>query len=861
MNRIIIGVGGHGSGLVNEISRRIKEGATPEEMMDKEFIVFDSNSEDQEKLKHLKEKYKILLATHDREVMRNCAPFLKEDYSRASGAGAGIQRIYGRGLYLCNKDRITGAIEAAARELNERTKDYNFLIIIINTFGGGTGSSMPMDIAMDARAVISSNYDEDPRIFGIGILCAKDEASDYSANTYGAMKELHFILSTTEYNEIGGKNYSNPYLMYLLLGLQGEGVTHENEIREALSHVLIDLGFIPVERYRPEKKWLDMADLEARARPSMNKFSTIGYYEARFPVDELLLYYDLKDKIPEYERKTEEISVNLKDMLSEIKDKKEELTTLKGDLESLEKSIKDMVEDSWLGRKSRNLKMAEEHAETIKKTINATNDEIEILLEERNNLERELGEAKAFVAELKTDKNEIFRKLKSPRNTKILHNVPLTEDNIESLGGIRGNLSRMCFREIMSELGKEAEYNRITAAMLQRILGNSLLNYRLATEEYDHEVYEILSVAGFGFLSKVGETIKNMDDMLGNILVVISTDEGNIEEAQLGETDFINRMKGRVARNVDVKRVEPKTGPHSFAIYSFLLGIHPWALSTGRTPRLKELEWTGDAYEKTPDTELEIRHSFMYGESEVFKKLTGIEIILKDTDSRREAVTKFWKQYEIIDETVLWNRMPITIAESIIRIKGIGKEFERVNTRMSSVALPVAYKDPNAFSPAQLKSLTEKLGEFESDIRNFEGNIKSFGDGFSSLKNEINLMKTFVEGASATTNEKSMVNLIGQYNRYLHGVRNQLQLILDSYETNSVAYLNDAEDFVSKIPAEKQTTQFIIDNIVKAQSEIGHLKESGTKVRSDLQNLDVTIVDLTEALDSTVKVIESKVKE
>ena len=859
MNRIIIGVGGVGGGLVNEISRRIREKSTPKEMEDKEFIVFDSYDDDLKKLKHIKDEFKIKLTVTERSVMKHCAPFLKDDYYRADGAGAGFQRIYGRALYLCNKSRIIGAVETAARELNTRTRTNDFMIIIVNAFGGGTGSSMPMELAMDTRAVINKNSGKDPIIIGIGILPAEDEAGEHRANAFGAMKELHYILSKTEYNEIGGKNYSNPYLMYLLLGRQGEGVTRDKEIREALSHVLIDLGFVPVEELRPEKKWLDMADLASHARPSMNKFSTIGYYEARFPVDELLLYYDLKNQIPEYSRKIGEISDNLTDVSGKIKTREDELAELKEDLRSIKKSIDDMTEDYLLERKSRKLEKAEEYAEAIRRTINDIRSEIENLLKEKDALERELRDTKRIVAQLEANKSEILRRLKSPDNTTTLHNVPISEEEINFLEGIRGNLSEMGFRDIMSELKREDEYNRITGAMLPSILENSLINYRLASEEYDPKVFEILSNAGFDFLARVGDDIINRESMLGNILIVISTDERNIIEAQLSEADFISKIRGKVAKNMDVKRVEPKTGPHSFAIYSFLLGIHPWAPSRGKISQLRELTWAGDAYKNTSDAELEIRHSFMYGESEVFNKLTGAEIILKDAASRREAVTKFWKQYEIMDESVLWNQMPLTIAESVIRIEEMGKEFERMNTKISSVALPEAYKNPNAFTPALLMSLTGNLSGFESDIIKFGGSIRSFRDEFASLKKEISRMATFIEGASITGNEESMGNLVMQYDRYLRGIRNQLQLISDTYETNFGTYLKDAENFVSNIPAEKQTTRFIIDNIVEAQSEIGRLKERWTKVKSDTQDLDVIIADLSETLDSMTNVISSKV--
>lgn len=859
MNRIIIGVGGVGGGLVNEIARRIRGKSTLKEMEDKEFIAFDSYDDDLKKLKHIKEEYKIKLTVTERSVMKHCAPFLKDDYYRADGAGAGFQRIYGRALYLCNKSRITGAVESAARELNTRTRTNDFMIIIVNAFGGGTGSSMPMELAMDARAVVNSNYGKDPIMIGIGILPAEDEAGEHRANAFGAMKELHFILSTTEYNEISGKNYSNPYLMYLLLGRQGEGITRDKEIREALSHVLIDLGFVPVETLRPEKKWLDMADLASHARPSMNNFSTIGYYDARFPVDELLLYYDLKDQIPGYNEKIAEISDNLTDISGKIKARESELDELKEDLNTIKKSIDDMTEDYMLERKSRKLRDAEEYADAIVRTINDTRSEIEGLLKEQNDLERVLRETKRIVLQLDGSKNEIIRRLKSPDNTTTLHNVPISEEEVSFLEQFRGNLGDMSFRDIMRELKREDEYNRITGAMLPSILENSLINYRLTSEQYDPKVFEILNNAGFEFLSRVGDTIINRGDMLGNILIVISTDERNIIEAQLSEVDFISRIRGRVAKNMDVKRVEPKTGPHSFAIYSFLLGIHPWASSRGKLPQLRELMWTGNAYKNTSDAELEIRHSFMYGESEVFKQLTGAEIILKDADSRREAVTKFWKQYEIMDESVLWNQMPLTIAESVIRVEEIGKELERMNTKISSLTLPEAYKNPNAFTPALLMSLTGNLGSFGSDITKFEGGIKGFGDEFASLKEDISRMAAFVEGASVTGNEESMSNLVMQYNRYLRGIRNQLQMLAERYETNFGSYLKDAENFVSTIPTEKQTTRFIIDNIVEAQSEIVRLKEKWTKVKSDIQDFDIIIADLSETLDSMAHVIKSKV--
>jgi len=163
-----------------------------------EFLIIDTDQASANACTEIEERRKIILSRPDTILMKNVNQWLPDPYLSAAGAGCGQHRIYGRAMYNVHRERIFSAIGAAASELRNRTGGKDFFIIMVCAFGGGTGSSMVLDVAIDVRDWISKQFGSEPVIFGIGILPSSKESALPTANALGTLKELHFLMSHSE---------------------------------------------------------------------------------------------------------------------------------------------------------------------------------------------------------------------------------------------------------------------------------------------------------------------------------------------------------------------------------------------------------------------------------------------------------------------------------------------------------------------------------------------------------------------------------------------------------------------------------------------------------------------------------------
>ncbi|MCK4731699.1 MAG: hypothetical protein KAT65_04495, partial [Methanophagales archaeon] len=315
VNRIVIGIGGQGGYIVNNLLKLLKSktGKTPK---NEEFLIIDTDQASANACTEVEERRKIVLNRPDTILMKNANRWLPDPYLAAAGAGCGQHRIYGRAMYNVHRERIFSAIGTAASELRNRTGGKDFFILMVCALGGGTGSSMLLDIAIDIRDWISKQFGSQPVMFGIGILPSSKESVLPTGNALGALKELHFLMSHSKEIIIDDKNYSNPFKLFFLLGRDLQGQNRDEELERAIPRFLLDLGFLPGGMVETKGKWLDLNDLQNRARGYENRFDSLGYYECVFPSDKLFLFYDIEDEIPVVRQRLVEIEARTGDIRS-----------------------------------------------------------------------------------------------------------------------------------------------------------------------------------------------------------------------------------------------------------------------------------------------------------------------------------------------------------------------------------------------------------------------------------------------------------------------------------------------------------------------------------------------------------------
>ena len=854
VNRVAIGIGGQGSSIVNNILRTLKH-KTGKAPKNEEFLIIDTDPASANACSEIEERKKIILNRPDKILMKNTNRWLPDPYLTAAGAGCGQHRIYGRAMYNVHRERIFSAIGAAAAELRNRTGGRDFLILMVCAFGGGTGSSMLLDIAIDIRDWISKQFGADPVMFGIGILPSSKESVLPTGNALGTLKELHALMSHTEDLIIEDKNYSNPFKLFFLLGRDLQGQNRDEELERAITRFLLDLGFMPGGAVETKGKWLDLNDLQNRARGYENRFDTLGYYECVFPTEKLFLYYDIEDEIPRVRQKLVEIEARLSDIRGKTESGRSELERFEGRIKDIQREInayetktglfhhvnKAEISDakSKLDRAKR--KAAELKEEVFDLDIRVSDTEERKIASERN-LER-LGALK----------NKILRELTTPLNTRTYHPIAIAEEEIKSLKKDREDLKNLSFLAIMRKLDREDEYFRWTHSPINDgdIIFNPLVNYRHSIDNVMASKYiDILHDYGFLSLDAEGNVV-NEEEKFGHLITVLSSRGDNFDDARLGGGAFKSMVTERFAKDADVLKLDAPARAHSFGIYTLMIGLQPWAPGPGLPPRLRELEWIERAYNESDFTKLQRHHSLFYGTPKPFSEITGIPYSPGAEEKNRDTVTEYWKNYEIIESEALWNNVPIVLAQSL-------KMFDDLLTGMDIAENISNLKVPDSFSIAGLTVLVQGLENASRSMEKVGLWTKGAGKGFAQLKTEFEVLIAKLKGAGAPASDKAekIVKMIDDSARNMEILTERIDDLSNRFGEDINLVLDRAMEFISGIPSE-ETSSSVIRHITKAESEVSKIRETSMKVVRGMKDMGEPLAMILATLRELKRVTET----
>ncbi|NAS89529.1 hypothetical protein C4E24_07340 [ANME-1 cluster archaeon AG-394-G21] len=854
VNRVAIGIGGQGSSIVNNILRTLKH-KTGKAPKNEEFLIIDTDPASANACSEIEERKKIILNRPDKILMKNTNRWLPDPYLTAAGAGCGQHRIYGRAMYNVHRERIFSAIGAAAAELRNRTGGRDFLILMVCAFGGGTGSSMLLDIAIDIRDWISKQFGADPVMFGIGILPSSKESVLPTGNALGTLKELHALMSHTKDLIIEDKNYSNPFKLFFLLGRDLQGQNRDEELERAITRFLLDLGFMPGGAVETKGKWLDLNDLQNRARGYEDRFDTMGYYECVFPTEKLFLFYDIEDEIPRVRQKLVEIEARLSDIRGKTESGRSELERFEGRIKDIRREInayesktgmfhhvnKAGISDakSKLDRAKR--KAVELKEEVFDLDIRVSDTEERKIASERN-LER-LGALK----------NKILRELTTPLNTRTYHPIAIAEEEIKSLKKDREDLKNLSFLAIMRKLDREDEYFRWTHSPINDgdIIFNPLVNYRHSIDNVMASKYiDILHDYGFLSLDAEGNVV-NEEEKFGHLITVLSSRGDNFDDARLGGGAFKSMVTERFAKDADVLKLDAPARAHSFGIYTLMIGLQPWAPGPGLPPRLRELEWLEKAYNESDFTKLQRHHSLFYGTPKPFSEITGIPYSPGADDKNRDTVTEYWKNYEIIESGALWNNVPIVLAQSL-------KMFDDLLTGMDIAENIKNLKVSDSFSIAGLTVLVQGLENASRNMEKVGLWTKGAGKGFAQLKTEFEVLIAKLKGAEAPGSEKAekIVKMIDDSARNMEILTERIDDLSNRFGEDINLVLDRAMEFISGIPSE-ETSSSVIRHITKAESEVSKIRETSMKVVRGMKDMGEPLAMILATLRELKRVTET----
>jgi len=858
VNRIVIGIGGQGSFIVNNILRMLKSktGKVPK---NEEFLIIDTDQASASACTEVEERKKIILNRPDTILMKNANRWLPDPYLSAAGAGCGQHRIYGRAMYNVHRERIFSAIGSAASELRNRTGGKDFFIIMVCAFGGGTGSSMLLDVAIDIRDWISKQFGSQPLIFGMGILPSSKESVLPTGNALGALKELHFLMSHTQDIIIDDKNYSNPFKLFFLLGRDLQGQNRDEELERAIPRFLLDLGFLPGGTVEAKGKWLDLNDLQNRARGYENRFDSLGYYECVFPTDELFLYYDIEDEIPSVRQRLVEIEAKVSSIKGKIESERGELERFEGRIKDAQREIESYESATGMFSHANVAAIADAKSklDRARKKLSSLKEGVFDLEIRANDAEEEKKLTERHLERLEALKNKLLRDITSPLNTRSYHQIELSEEEIRSLRKIREDLKTLSFFEIMKKLGREEEFFRWTHSPINEgdVIFNPMVNYRHSIESTMASKYiDILHDYGFLSLDAQGNVV-NEEEKFGHFIAVLSTRADNFDDARLGGGAFKSMVTERFAKDADVLKLDTPARSHSFAIYTLMIGVQPWAPGPGLPPRLRELEWLEKAYTESDFVKLQRHHSLFYGTPKPFSVITGIPYTPGVEEKNRDMVTNYWKGYEIVEKEVIWSNVPVVLAQCL-------KMFDDLLTGldMAEDIKNVQIPDPESYSIANLTMLVHGLENASKSMENVRRWTKEAERGFALLKNElddlISKLKGMDAGAPAEDKAGRMLRMIDDSSRNMEILIDRIEDLSTRFSDDIKAVIEKSMIFLGKIPS-AETTSSVIRHITKAESEISKIREDSMKVAKGIKEMGGPLAMMLSSLKELKKITES----
>lgn len=858
VNRIVIGIGGQGGIIVNNILRMLKA-KTGKMPKNEEFLIIDTDQASANACSEVEERKKIILSRPDTILMKNANRWLPDPYLSAAGAGCGQHRIYGRAMYNVHRERIFSAIGSAASELKNRTGGKDFFILMVCAFGGGTGSSMLLDVAIDIRDWISKQFGSDPVMFGIGILPSSKESVLPTGNALGAMKELHFLMSHTEDIIIEDKNYSNPFKLFFLLGRDLQGQNRDEELERAIPRFLLDLGFLPGGTVETKGKWLDLNDLQNRARGYENRFDSLGYYECVFPTEKLFLYYDIEDEIPVIRQRLVEIEAKISDIRGKIDSQRGELERFEGRIKDVQREIDSY--ESAAGMFSHVNAAATTDAKAkldrARKKLSGLKEEVFDLEIRASDAEEEERLAERNLERLEALKNKLFREVTSPLNTRSYHQIELSEEEIRSLKRSREDLKNLSFFEIMKKLDREEEYFRWTHSPINEgdIIFNPMVNYRHSIGNAMTSKYiDILHDYGFLSVDAQGNVV-NEEEKFGHFIAVLSTRADNFDDARLGGGAFKSMVTERFTKDADVLKLDTPARAHSFAMYTLMIGVQPWAPGPGLPPRLRELEWLEKAYSASDFSKLPRHHSLFYGTPKPFSVITGISYIPGAEEKNRDMVTNYWRDYEIIEPEAIWNNVPIVLAQCL-------KMFDDLLTGldMAEDIKNLRVPDPENYSIANLTMLVHGLENASKSMEKVKRWTKEAGRGFTVLKNELDelifKLKGMEAGTPAEDKAEKMLRMIDDSSRNMEILLDRIEDLSNRFSDDIKSVIEKAMVFLGAIPSE-ETSSSVIRHISKADAEISRIREDSVKAAKGIREIGGPLAMMLSSLKELKKIVEA----
>jgi hypothetical protein len=864
-NIIVIGLGTTGAQFVDNIVSTLKVYGQGRIEKNQTFVVMETNADELPPLTNIKQDNKITIIHPALGALLVLDPDCPQS-AHVIGQGAACNRRAGLALYRYNREVIKTNILKVATDLLKDGGTPNFTIILVAGLFGGTGSSFIVELGLDIKDWLQQVATQ-VSTTAIGILPRSIGAADITnANAIAALKEISFIRGINTPLRISSRTYQNPFDFFFLVSTEKVQGTIEKEAKEAVTKLLIDLGFIP---YREDDKRkatsLDWSNLLTFGQNSIGEFSTFSLWSVSLPIKEV-------EWVINTEKEIAADKATLDNTQTAMNETKEKINGVKQDLETSTKSSRDTEQriitlSQILSHGYPKLtKQLESHQATISNCKSSiTEAEKAVQIASNNIPDKQLDHTRLLLEKQELLRISTEQGLSLRQANEFSIRIPIAEEGLKKLREQKTVLENQTLQQVCTILGQAPDYTSAVTTPINNfsLLSNAktVLNYNMDPSIQTSGLNETTT----NILTKwnVVETDPNTQianlrrHKIGFAVICPSSVSRNIETVDNSMTPLVDYAKKVISRGSELKHIDRSIWPYSIHFYGLLLGLPLYESDTKQTPRLLDLKFMNPAYENIKKESTDViekiiaRHGFLFGDVNAFQKLTGISLAKCQTpEQRNQKIADFWANYEIIEPRTKIDQIYLSLASVISQNQKYKNQIEALS---NSIKTQCNQDMPNKYDIISINEVLSTSKNLRQDLDKLDELISSLSkstiEGSDTLKDQAKVMPLLIQRISK---DKSK-HIKECSEETLQSTENCEQMVISISAINEIItnWLFSIQNYLANVPPNRTNISDAVDKIVKNHAAI---KEKNLAIIPTTQQNSRTTLDmLKELIDAMIK--------
>jgi len=674
INYVVVGIGGTGIDYTTSLIDYLNSAGAfvKGEINPYAFFAYDT---DVRQLRPLSKRYEN--QPHIAELI-HCKPQLNDKFTESnlllsnrwlSGEpvsimnGTGTRRGVGAAAYNVIGEDLVDFMIQEIEHLRQRSAQSSWVVIVLNSLGGGTGSGSFIRLTMDLRKKMHDRLNiNNPLVLWFGIVPKNSEGDLYKLNAYAAIKELQFLFERSE-RRLGQMDEAttirNPFDACFLLSRESPNQKRDEELKDALVHFISEIGFVPSGHIQDVR--LDINDIRTRLGIAANSFGTLNYYQIYFPASILSWYRNYAK--PVLQNNTELLDGATKKADTLLSNAETAEIDASGYVQSVDKFITEILMPfkqlraykKWITevqtwndklngfvaslKNEFNFEELKSNANSIRQTNifkvqqNCDNTNALVEVEKKKLINPDISgiykqvpveDPDTFDLSQLTDPKATLRSMiEKSDNMELLQNYlkPLTNP----LGDVEMPLAILDFAQMKNPINLGQSGLEFVQAYQPRLIGKD--KYSRDTIVVSPKIKSIILLAS-SCTENLQSPFPTSEQIRGNL-------SSSAEEEGNAEVSF---------NKVPAKRF-------TISVYWLLAGLYIWRLRPKELPVLRDLSFLSEAYEHSATgrrqdmLELFKNHTLFYNDTASLEKLIGIAP-RGDITVKRDWVTEFWANYD-----------------------------------------------------------------------------------------------------------------------------------------------------------------------------------------------------------------------